>query len=376
MAVYRIFPDSDAFIYTEEITGNAGRDEINEIGGYPVEGVGNTSRILIKFTTSEIQDVIDNKIGANTFTSSLHAYLATATELPQSFSVYSYPVYDTWLPGIGKYGDKPVDNSGVSWTYPEGYVDTLSTRWTTGSALPAGVTGSYPPSGQLGNEGGGSWYTGSGGVNLESEQVFNVSDDLDLNIDITNAVTLHYSESIDNNGYIFKINDELEFNVTSSIRLKYYSNDTNTIYPTFLEFAWDDSVYNAGSLSLLNSEESFIDITNNRGRYVDEGKQRFRIKARPKYPTRTFTTSSAYTTNYALPSGSYWGLKDEYTEEMIIPFNNGSTKISCDTTGPYFDIYMDSLQPERFYRVLIKTTLDGSTTVIDNGITFKVVRNG
>ena len=376
MAVYRIFPDSDAFIYTEEITGNAGRDEINEIGGYPVEGIGNTSRILIKFTTSEIQDVLDNKVGANTFTSSLHSYLATATELPQSFSVYGYPVYDTWIPGIGKYGDKPVNTSGVSWSYPQGYVSTVSTRWTTGSNLPAGVTGSYPTSGLLGFEGGGSWYTASGAINLESEQTFNVSDNLDLNIDITNAVTLHYSESISNNGYIFKIDDDLEFNLTSSIRLKYYSNDTNTIYPTFLEFAWDDSTYTTGSLSVLSSEESFIDITNNRGKYVDEGKQRFRIKARPKYPTRTFTTSSAYITNYALPTASYWGLKDEYTEEMIIPFNTNSTKISCDTTGPYFDIYMDSLQPERFYRVLIKTILDGSTTVIDNGITFKVVRNG
>ena len=181
---------------------------------------------------------------------------------------------------------------------------------------------------------------------------------------------------ISTNGYILKLDDNLEFNTTSSIRLKYYSNDTNTIYPTYLEFQWDDSVYTTGSLNTLTTEESFIEITNNRGKYVDEGKQRFRIKARPKYPTRSFTTASAYTVNYALPTDSYWGLKDEYTEEMIIPFDTNNTKISCDSTGPFFDLYMDSLQAERFYRVLIKTNLDGTNTVVDNGITFKVVRNG
>lgn len=377
MAIYRIFPESDTFIFTENVTANAGLDEINEIGGYPVAGIGQTSRLLIKFKTSEIQNVINNKIGSNSFSSSLHLYLASAYELPQSYSLFTYPVYDSWIPGVGKYGDVPADTSGVSWTYPNGYTN-IETRWTLPNlgAVPTGVTGSYGASGSLGYGGGGAWYTGSNGVNLEASKLYEVSNDHDVDINITNAVTLHYSESITNNGYIVKLNDDLEFNTTSSIRLKYYSNDTNTIYPPYLEFKWDDSVYSTGSLSVLSTEESFIDITNNRGKYVDEGKQRFRLKARPKYPTRTFTTASAYTTNYALPTSSYWGLRDEFTEEMIIPFDTGSTKISCDSTGPFFDIYMDGLQPERYYRVLVKTELDGSNTVIDNGMTFKVVRNG
>lgn len=377
MAVYRIFPDSDAFIFTENVLGNAGLDEINELGGYPVSGIGQASRILIKFKTSDIQNTINNKVGDKSFTSFLHLSLASAYELPQSYSLYTYPVYDSWKPGVGKYGDSPVDTSGVSWAYPQGYIN-IETKWTLPDfgSLPAGVTGSYPTSGSLGYGGGGSWYTGSNGVNLESTKLFNVGDDHDVDINITNAVILHYSESISNNGYIVKLQDNVEFNTTSSIRLKYYSKDTNTIYPPYLEFAWDDSSYTTGSLSVLSTDECFISVTNNKGKYIDEGKQRFRIKARPKYPVRTFTTSSAYTTNYALPATSYWGLRDEFTEEMLIPFNTGSTKISCDSTGPYFDVYMDGLQPERYYRILVKTELDGSNTVIDNGITFKVVRNG
>jgi hypothetical protein len=377
MAIYRIFPDADTFIFTENVTGNAGLDEINEIGGYPVAGIGQSSRLLIKFKTSDIQNVINNKIGNRTFQSKLHLYLASAYELPQSYSLFAYPVYDSWKPGVGKYGDVPVDTSGVSWSYPQGYA-SVETKWSLPSngATPTNVTGSYPTSGSLGYGGGGAWYTGSNGLNLEAEQVFQVSQEHDVDINITNAVKLHYSQSISNNGYIVKLNDDLEFNTTSSIRLKYYSADTNTIYPPYLEFQWDDSVYSTGSLSILSTDQSSISITNNKGKYVDEGKQRFRLKARPKYPTRSFTTSSAYTVNYALPTASYWGLRDEFTEEMIIPFNTGSTKISCDSTGPFFDIYMDGLQPERYYRILIKTELDGTNTVVDNNSTFKVVRNG
>ena len=378
MAVYRIFPESDTFIFTEDITGNAGLDEVNEIGGYPVAGVGQASRIIVKFKTADIQSAINDKVGANLFTSSLHLSLASAYELPQSYSLYAYPLYDNWTTGVGKYGDVPVDTSGVSWQFKNGYVDASSNKWTTPvyTSVPANVTSSYGPTGSIGYGGGGAWYTGSNGVNLEASKFYTVGDDNDIDIDITNAVTLHYSESIDNNGYILKIQDSIEFYTASYTRLKYFSNDTNTIYPPYLEFKWDDSSYTTGSLSVLGTEESFIDITNNKGKYADEGKQRFRLKARPKYPTRTFTTGSSYTTNYALPTASYWGLRDEFTEEMIVPFDTSNTKISCDSTGPFFDIYMDGLQPERFYRVLVKTELDGTNTVIDNNITFKVVRNG
>ena len=77
-----------------------------------------------------------------------------------------------------------------------------------------------------------------------------------------------------------------------------------------------------------------------------------------------------------MPSGSFYGLQDAFTEEMEIPFDTVFTKISCDSTGPFFDIHMNGLQPERYYKILIKSTLDGTTAVFDNDNVFKVVRNG
>lgn len=373
MAVYKLFPESDTFLFTEDVLGNAGLDEIIEIGGYPIQQLGMTSRTMVKFNTPEIQSVIDNKVGALPFTASINMYLASAYELPISYSIEAYPVYESYINGTGKYGDLPVDTSGTSWAYKDGY--TAGVFWKTPNNvvnLPAGVTSSYAP----GYIGGGNWLTGSNGVDLKASQQHTMNSSHDINIDVTPAVKLHYSSSIENNGFILKLTDDLEFNTTAAIRLKYYGGDTNTIYPPSLEIKWDDSVYAPGDLASLNTSQAVIDISNNKGKYVNEGKQRFRIHARPQHPVRTFTTGSAYKTNYALPPATYYGIKDEFTEEMVTPFDTSFTKVSCDANGPYFDVYMDGLQPERYYRVLVKTTLDGSTVVVDSDNTFKVVRNG
>lgn len=367
MAIYRIYPESDAFLASEVTTGNAGRDEIVELGGYEdTSGTGRTNRIVVKFNRNEILDVVNSKIGSSGISASLNYYLAEASELPVSYKVYSYPLAQDWDNGTGKFGDTPINTTGVSWTNTKA---GASTPWIT-AGWGAGITGSFSGS----QTGGGSWYTGSGAFALETSQSFSTNSDKDISIDVSNAVELIYSGSINNYGHIIKLENQYEFNTDTNVRLKFFGNDTNTIYPPYLEFKWDDVSYNTGSLNVLTTDISTLGIKNNRERYESSGKTRFRLSARPKYPTRTFTTASAYLTNYALPENSYWGVKDEYTEEMVIDFDR-YTKVSCDSTGPYFDVYMDSFQPERYYRLMIKSTIDGSEIIFADKNTFKVVRN-
>ena len=59
---------------------------------------------------------------------------------------------------------------------------------------------------------------------------------------------------------------------------------------------------------------------------------------------------------------------------MVCDFGD-FTKISSDTKGNYFDVYFEGLQPERYYKVLVKTTIDGSELVLDDDVIFKVVQN-
>ena len=370
MAVFKIFPEKDAFIYTEAITGNTGLDPILELGGYPISDLGQAQRILLQFPSSKLTEVIDDVAQTTNIQASIHLSLAAAYELTAGYSVYAYPVYESWTNGVGRFGDSPVDDSGVSWAFRH---PDQTGRWTTDQSgvVPANVSYYYGPQ----TAGGGNWYTSYNGDSLESIKTQSLNSTHDLDIDVTAATLLHYGGSIVNNGFILKLSDDVEFNTSTYTKLKFYGADTNTIYPPHLEVKWDDSIYNPGTLSTLSTSNAVISVTNNRGVYSEEGRQRFRLSAKPKHPTRTFTTSSIYLTNYALPQESYWAIKDENTEELVVNFDSNYTKISCDSDGPYFDVYMDGLQPERYYRILIKTVIDGSTVVVDDRNIFKVVQN-
>ena len=389
MAIYRIFPEKDTFIYTESPLANTGRDELLEVGGYFTSGGGQTLRSLIKFNQTEINEVLNSKanvpngvvgIGQH-FSASLHLYLSFANELPINYNINVHPIAEEWDEGTGKISDVPVNRTGASWTnklagnnhaWTSGSVDILdNTAFTDANDLYQ--TASY----QNTLPGGGSWYitSGSAAVPISGSETFTKNSSHDLDIDITTASTHHYNNHLDNNGFIVKLEDSLEFNTAANVRLKYYGEDTNTIYPPYMEIKWNDYSHNS-TLTEVTDPEVVITVKNNKGKYTDEGKQRFRIHSRPKYPTRTFTTSSAYLVNHTLPTASYWGLKDENTEEMVFDYDTTFTKISADNTSNYFDIYMDGLQPERYYRLLIKTEIDGTTTIVDNDQIFKVVRNG
>jgi hypothetical protein len=98
------------------------------------------------------------------------------------------------------------------------------------------------------------------------------------------------------------------------------------------------------------------------------------LAAVPKYPPRVFATSSYYTTNYTLPPNvSLYSIKDSETNEIIVDFDPIYTRISADNTSSYFDLYMNGLEPERYYTVLIQTVIDGNTIVFDENIMFKVI---
>lgn len=382
MAIYRIFPDKTATIYSRYPLFSTGLDEIVEVDSYYIGDTSYVARTLIAFNTQEQKDLIQGEISASlaeknqnllNFSASLKLYLADGTEAPTEYRVEAYPLYDDWSRGTGKFGDIPYATDGVNWIYAN-----PSEYWT--SPTPTNTTASY--TGSASDVEGGIWYTGSNGISTIHFQDHSVNSTHDLNINVTNTVKLHYSHSIGqtlyglaNNGYILKLTGSLEFQKDRNIFLKYFSANTHTIYPPALEFKWDDSAYQS-TLSEIQSDNLVLTVSNNKGTYTDEGKQRFRLNVRPKYPTRQFVTGSVYLTNYILPQESYWGLRDENTEEMVVDFDTTFTKISADNTGSFFDVYMNGLQPERHYRLLIKTIVAGTTVVHDGGNVFKIVRNG
>lgn len=380
MAVYKLFPSKDSTIYSFYPEMNTGTDAIIEVLNLNVNynPVSQVSRFLVQFDQEEIEDVIDNLIGTGSFSTYLNCGIATAQGVILKTNLEIYPVSDSWENGSGMYLDYPYSINGVSWRWKDFAGGTM---WETSSFGPY-ITGSYSGSD---NAGGATWYTGSNdpnNPNIKSTQEFDIKLNKDLYVDVSDIVNVWYSSSrsigsftnIQNNGFIVKWEDVIEFNPSEQVKpiLQYFSSDTNTIYPPSLDIKWDDSIYSS-SLPLLNTEEIYVNVSNNKSKYYMDSKERFRLNCRPKYPIRTFSTSSAYTEQYRLPQESYYAIKDLDTNEYVVDFNNNYTKISCDNKGNYFDLYMNGLQPERYYKILIKTIINGSVIIKDEGFDFKVI---
>jgi hypothetical protein len=376
MAIYKIFPTKDTTLYSEFPNTNTGLDEILEASTYVKNSQGQVSRYLIQFSTSEISDIISTKTSNGEWTAYLRNFNAVVTGLNLDTQLLFYPAAGVWGMGTGRYGDSRIVANGASWNWLD---YSGSALWPT-SGFPTYVTASW--SGSV--EGGGNWYTGSNlGLNVTQSQTFTYANTKDINVDVKSTVETWYSYSLnpsdgfDNNGFIIKQTDSNEFvnNPNNQKTFRYFSIDTHTIYPPQLEFRWNDFTFNTGSSTnvVLPQVESFISIYNNAGTYYSQSIPRLRFAAMPKYPDVIFQTASLYSTNYYLPeSQSLYAVKDTETNEFVIDFDSDYTRISADATSSYFDLYCNGLEPERYYTVLVKTTVGGTTKVFDNNIMFKV----
>jgi hypothetical protein len=372
MAVYKLFPTQDATLYSAYPTMNTGLDAILEVSNQlGLNGTPDIARYLIQFDTNEIQDVINNKIAGNSSSIYLKNFIAEAQGINQNTKLEIRAVAQEWNNGTGYTLDSPIVEDGTSWSYA---LYSGSSTWSmNGSNSGGAYTGSYSSS--YANQGGGNWYTASIYLVTESFALRNVKD---IEINATNIVNAWYSSSLPNYGFIVKLTGSLEFNPSEYVQpiFKFYSVDTNTIYPPTLEFRWRDySTVLTGSAtgSIISTSNIKMSLAENPGVFFPESINRFYVNVSPLYPARAFQTSSLYTNLNYLPTASYYAIKDLDTNEYVVNFDNNYTQISSDETGNYFDVYMSGLEPERYYKILIKSTIQGSTIIYDDSYYFKVV---
>ena len=103
------------------------------------------------------------------------------------------------------------------------------------------------------------------------------------------------------------------------------------------------------------------------------------VFGRKQFPLKTFgktTQQQQYLIPEFLPSSSYYALKDNQTEEIVLNFDS-YTQLSCEYPyGNYFIVDTTGLPQERYYRVLIRVNNGNEIYTIDTGKTFKIVRGG
>lgn len=373
--IYNIYTDRDTTLHEKYPTQNTGIDQIlslakiasgSLLNGFYQSNTYNT-RILLDFATqlSEVSNsIVSGEIpvpGLGTASSSFFLTLnaADASSLPISYSLMAFPVSESWDNGTGYFDDIPIATNGASWKYRKGSIE-----WASGSQINSGGGGGTTEAG------GGTWYT-----EYEATASFDYTSP-DIRMNITSIVQEWFKNTIPNNGLILKRPTTDEIDSSTFGVLNFFGRDTHTIYMPKIEIAWDDSNIDTSGLTELTDDNITLYFKNLKPEYKELSRTKLRVVGRKTYPTKTYSTASFYSRIEHLPTSSYYSIKDAYTEETIVPFNDTYTKLSCDSTGNYFNVRFNGLLPERTYRFCIKTINDGgdNTRYHDNGYYFKVVR--
>ena len=388
MAIYKIFPTQDSTLYSLTPDANFGMDAILEASNIiGVDGTPDVARFLTQFDTDEIVDVINNKIvtGSTTIWDvNFRTFIAEASGISNTQTLEIYPAGQSWNNGTGEFGDSPETTDGCTWA--DRSSKDIDAWVMTGTFDGKRITGSFDSTYSV--SGGGNWiyetidnpyiYRVTQSFALRSNKDLNVSTKTIVNNWYDRANTGDTGQGFGNYGFLVKLSQSAEFFTTSSQQpiFKYYSVDTNTIYPPQLEFKWRDfTTVLTGSLtsSIVTDSNLKMSLAENPGMFNINSINRFRLNVSPMYPPRTFQTSSFYLGKNFLPTASFYALKDLDTDEYVIDFDTTYTKISADADSNYFDIYMNGLEPERYYKLLIKTNIDGSTRIYDDNYYFKII---
>ncbi len=382
MAQDQIYAQRDATIYEKKVNCNTGIDQILEIvssksGSVLDELYQNgtyNSRILIDFTGTEFtalsQSIVEGTIGSTSRKFYLNLKGVYATDLPIAYNLEAYPISQSWLNGTGNYADKPETRNGVAWSNRTGF-DGTNQQWSTGSAHSANTSAGLEVS-----TGGGTWITGSG---YEGSQSFNYQS-TDVRMDVTDIVGKWLDGTITNYGFMVKLPYLSETTGNENFNLKFFSRDTHTIYAPRLEVVWSDFTAAGGSQTSVvhqtNEGGPIVYFKNIEEKYVEGSIVQFRLGARQKYPTKTYTTSSFYLeSTKRLTITSSYSVCDGVTGETILDYDDTYTQISYDSDGSYFNYRMNALSPERYYKFKLRSKYDdGTIKYFDNGYYFKVVR--
>jgi hypothetical protein len=374
MAVYKLFPISDTTLYSNSPTTNAGLDSLLEVYAQnnPTPIV---ARFLCKFDDEDINEVLNTLIVSSSYSSYLKYSISTAYGLNDSITLETFPLYQSWNNGTGESTSDPIISDGASWGSPL-YLN--SPTWSLGGIDGRGnkFTSSFNPA--YATQGGGTWYTTSSTQGpLLVTQSFSFRSPKDVSIDVTKIVREWVTGSFNNNGFITKLPNNIEFTTSSYNQpiLKYYSIDTNTIYPPHLEFRWNDYstvLTSSYSSSIVDSPKIKLSIEDNKGTFSQGDINRFRVNVSKLYPTRTYQTSSLFINLAFLPEDSHYAVKDLDTNEFVVIFDEQYTKISSDVNGNYFDLYMSGLEPERYYEIVIRTSINGTVKTFNDEFYFKI----
>ena len=93
---------------------------------------------------------------------------------------------------------------------------------------------------------------------------------------------------------------------------------------------------------------------------------------RSKRPIKTFSSKSDYSLDNFVTHDMYYSVRDSETSETIIGFSE-YTKVSCDSSGHYFNFDFGCLAVGRFYTFYLKTEVDEEIEIHIDKRNFRII---
>ena len=361
---YFTFASKDTFISSgsNRITGvserdrNFGQDQILEVKKeFFNDSFDYPTRALVQFDLTTISEsVADGTITSPSY--HLRLYEADGNqEQTLDYTLAAQVISQSWDEGVGKSGDNPKTINGCSWENRINKPGISALTWSNAGADVLSVS--------------------------SSTQAFsNESPDVEMNI--TNMTTGWITNQFSNYGLLLNFSGSEETDSTTFGQLKFFSKQTHTIFSPKLEVRWDDHIVATGSatgslspLNVAGTEDNYLYVKRLKEEYKETDKVKFRVGARKRYIQKTFSTSVQTVSQSFVPEGSgSYAIRDVATGENIIPFSD-FTKLSCDVSGSFFTQWLNTFEPNRVYKIMLKLkTDDGNQQIFDEDFEFKVKR--
>lgn len=360
------------------------------------------SRTLIKFDITELsKSISNNNISGSDIKFTLNLKACGSRNLPLNYTIYAYPVSQSWNNGNGRYADGG-SQLGSSWLYRNydgnglWYGNSISNSYQQVNYLtnPSYASASFQ------NQGG-TWYykvpatytnkpkwicnsskyPSLTNASLICSQSFSYGQQSDVSMDITQIIRGWLCGCVPNQGLMLLSSLEIStppLQPTNGL-LQFFSKETNTIYSPYIDVAWDDSVFNTGSLQPVSgSIQNLITLNYLKDAYKAGSLPKIFVFARDRYPLKNFQKAyqqPVMVTPKYLPTSSYYMIKDAESEEVLVNFDK-YTKLSCDPNqGNYFKLQTTGLPQERYLKIFIKSEYaDGTVDITDTQKIFKITR--
>ena len=323
---------------------NTGKDEVLELKKVFFDRTFHApTRILIEFDTNEIENYISSSVLPTT--QNYKTYLRLwetegVSGLSETYDISAYTLAESWDEGVGKETDDPKTTDGCSWLYRKNRDGATEISWLSGSQ---------------------TYYTDD-----EVTQSFSLSSP-DIEMDITSITKKWIGGERENYGLLLRLSGSRERSTGSYEDLKFFSRQTNTIYSPKLEVRWDDSSHSFGSLIPLDvsgNTENYLYQMHAREAYKENETVKFRFGARKRYIDKSFSTSVQTVSGSYLGAGSAsYSIIDMATNESVVPFS-AYTSMSCDSISNYFKQDLNSFEPNRAYKILVKVKHEDNQTII------------